>query len=381
MKLKKIIFAVILLAFNFSVLSAFEWGGLVDDNTKFTAAENPAFSQSNGIYLWLKTPVTQDGHFYVSAEGLYKYKLNLTGLNKTPKSDFINILDVDLLKLNGFWEAFKGEMNLNAGRYFFSDNTGAVFSQVSDGIGLSYANNFIGFSLYGGYTGLLNSLNVSMTEKNPDANNKQIYNLCAAFVPVSVKFSLLDLGGFSASVEGDYFISMNEKIKNRAYASLNVAGPISTIGMVNLNFAAGTYEFKELMLFSNVDVNFFAGNLFLIGFGGEYGSGTKTEKKLAAFSPVTSRTIYSGLRPVKYDYIAPRLSGTFVMNNLYAKLTEKTVIVPDDETKLFGIDSVLDIKYNIFSDLQVGANGTLYFDFGDKKYNNISFSINAALEF
>ena len=69
------------------------------------------------------------------------------------------------------------------------------------------------------------------------------------------------------------------------------------------------------------------------------------------------------------------------MNKFYAKLTEKTVIVPEDETKLFGLDSVLDLKYNIFSDLQVGANGTLYFDFGDKKYNNISFSINAALEF
>ena len=381
MKSNKLFFVVFLLFFNFSVLSAFEWGGLADDNTKYTVADSPSFSQSNGIYLWLKTPLNKDGSFSVSAEGLYKYKLNLTGLNKTPKSEFINILDIDLLKLHGSWDAFNGEMNLNAGRYFYSDNSGAVFSQVSDGLDFSYANNFLGFSVYGGYTGLLNSLNVSMTEKNPDAKNKQIYNLCAAYVPVAVKFSLLDLGGFSASLDGDYFISLNKNIKNRAYASLNVGGPISTIGIVNFNFAAGTYEFKELMLFSNIDVNFFVGKLFLVGAGGEYGSGANAEKKLAAFSSVTSRSIYSGLRPVKNDYIAPHLSGTFVMNKFYAKLTEKTVIVPEDETKLFGLDSVLDLKYNIFSDLQVGANGTLYFDFGDKKYNNISFSINAALEF
>lgn len=380
MKMKKIFAAFVVLFVNLAFVQAFEWGGLFENNSNYTYSVKQNFVQSNGIYLWLKTPLSDDGKFNFTAEGLYKFS-DVVTISKNPKSDFTNVLDVDLFKFDGAIDCFNGSLNFKAGRFFTAENSGVVFAQTSDGIDFSFKNQKIGLSVYGGYTGLLNSLNVFMTEKNPDSNYSQLYNLCAAFVPVSAQFALYNLGDFSTSVQGDYFISLNDKIKNRAYASLNVNGALSTFGTLNFNFVAGTYDFTSIMLFSNLDLNLFAGDSFIFGAGCEYGSGTNAEKNIAAFNPVTMRSVYSGLRPIKEDYISPRLSGTLVLNNFYAKLTEKTVVELKDGADIFGSDTVLDLKYNIFSDLQIGCNGSLYFDFSDKKYNKYSVSLNAALEF
>lgn len=379
---KKVAFFIAALSFSSVFLSALDWGGLIDDTSKISYAnKSPSIFQSNGIYLWLKSPLNSDGNIIFSSEILYKYNLNIDGLNKNPNSTFTNIVDVDLLKIEGSWDALNGGIFLNAGRFFTADISSVVFSQISDGVQFGFKNKTLAATLYAGYTGLLNSLNVSMTESNPNSNYKQIYNLAAPFVPLSAEFSLLNVFGFSATLQVDYFLSILKDIQSRAYASLNLSGNLSTVGALNFNFVVGTYKFDSLMMFSNLNLTFFLGNYLILGGGAEYASGEKSGK-IAAFSPVTSRSVYSGFRPLEnLSYISPNLGVTFVYDKLYAKLTEKTVFSFADEATVFGLDSALDVKYNIFTDLQLGCSGTLYFDFSNSKYNNYSLTLSAALEF
>ena len=177
-------------------------------------------------------------------------------------------------------------------------------------------------------------------------------------------------------------MSLLKDIENRAYASLNLSGNLSRVGSLSFNFILGTYTFDGLMLFSNADFSFFLGNNFIFSAGAEYASGLSDNNKILSFSPVTSRSVYSGLRSIDdLSYLAPNLGLTFVYNKLFAKLTEKTVISFGDDSKLFGLDSALSLKYNIFSDFQLGLSGALYFDFSESAYNNCSLTLSGGLEF
>ena len=191
--MKKIIVSILAATCALSSLAAFTWSGLIDNNTKFSA--NHDFSalglnQSNGIYLSAASKLNESGTLRFNAEGLYKYYLNCD--LKEGESTFKNIVDLDLLKLTGEFSVGNGVLGLGAGRFKYSDYSGAVFSQVSDGLYLNYNTQKIKVSLYGGYTGLLNRLNVSMIE-NEYEEDENFYALCPKYVPVTADFEEADI--------------------------------------------------------------------------------------------------------------------------------------------------------------------------------------------
>ena len=64
--MKKILLTICALFFVFaSPLAAFEWGGLLTDNTGIQTPDfqNITLNQSNGISLWLNAPVGEDFSF------------------------------------------------------------------------------------------------------------------------------------------------------------------------------------------------------------------------------------------------------------------------------------------------------------------------------
>ena len=172
---KRLITGLITAALFISSAFAFSWGGMLDNASKVSANNDFSaivFNQSNGIYLNLSANLKPDASLRFSAEGLYKYNLNC---------DFKE-------KLSGNWTIAGGNLALSAGRFRYSDYSASVFSQTSDGLYLSYDNLKLKASLYGGYTGLLNRLNVSMVE-NEYEDKEQIYALCPKYIPVLADFS------------------------------------------------------------------------------------------------------------------------------------------------------------------------------------------------
>lgn len=364
------------LVFTASV-SAFTWSGLIDNNTKLSknALPDMGFSQSNGIYLSVATPLS--GNLNFSAEGLYKYSYTKTG----DVSNFTNIADVDLLKLGGAWKTSSGVVNLSAGRFFISDASSAVFAQTSDGLYFNYSISAVTLGLYAGYTGLLNSLNVSMAVPNSNTND-QFYNLSAGYIPLSAEVS------YGALFETDtiglqvmYFLDPTQDLPSVLYGTVSLAGSVSTIGMYSVSATFGSVKFDNFMMYAKGDLTFFASDSVIVGVGAEYASGE--QGSLSAFSSITAKTAcnYAGGYALS-GILLPKLSFTYSSNGLYANLTEKLVsLMPAEEIDFNGFDTTATVLYNIFSDLQIGLDLNAYFDIKDSDLNYFAGTVKASLTF
>ena len=167
--MKKIILTTIIaVSCAFSSLFAFSWSGVLDNGTRFSA--NHDFSekflnQTNGVYLAVNSPLNETGSYRFAAEGLYRYKLNLD--IKRNDSDFKQIADCTLAKFSFDLPMDGAACNVSLGRFKYSDFSGSVFSQTSDGAYVSYDTINFKASAYAGYTGFLNRLNVSMIDNGP----------------------------------------------------------------------------------------------------------------------------------------------------------------------------------------------------------------------
>ncbi len=378
--MKKLILSTLLaFSFSFSSLFALSWSGLLDDNS--TLSSNYDFSvislnQSNGLYLSLNSDITKDGNLQFAAEALYKYFWNVD--LKNGGSKFTNIVDCDLLKLYGSWAVGKGSFSFNAGRFLYSDFSSSVFSQISDGLYLSYDSLKVNASLYAGYTGLLNRLNVSMIDNEFDSDD-QFYKFCPGYVPLAVDLSYKALFETNTiGVQAECFIPVSSKNVIKGYGTLSLAGHLGTIGNYSAAVVVGTEKFKDIMLDAKLDTGFFLGQSSMLSLGGEYISGVQGEIK--PFITISSRSVghsgfYNGV-------IVPKASIMFVANRFYASATEMVIIsLPEKEGKLDGFDTGINILYNLFSDLQIGCDVGFYICKDDNTRNNFSATLRASLAF
>ena len=376
---KKLLTSAVLLAFAVSSLAAFSWGGIVDNNSKMTA--NDDFSenrlkQSNGVYLFANTNIGQDGKLRFSAEGLYKYEFNADF--KEDESTFQNILDVDLLKLSGSWAIADGKLSMSLGRFTFSDFSGSIFFQTSDGLFASYDSARFKASAYAGYTGLLNRLNVSMTESEYE-EDEQIYALCPKYIPVLADFSYKVLfGSHTLGLQLAAFIPVSDDNDMKAYGTLIANGYIGTIASYEAKISLGTEKFDGLMLDTLFDVNFYVNSNIMATAGIEYVSGENGDLK--PFQTLTVRSY--GNAPFYNGLILPKLAAFYVKDKLYAGVTERIIVtMPEDEAKLDGFDTTVNVIYNLFSDLQLGCDAGVYICKEDKDFTSYFATIKAKLAF
>ena len=361
-------------------LSAFSWSGLLDNQSKFIG--NSDFStiqlqQTNDLYLSFSSPLGEN--MKLSGEGLIKNLLvaQLEPSGADPEDDFI--ADCDLFKFSGSWAAGSGVLSLNAGRFRISDVSGAVFSQVSDGLNLSYNALKLKAGLYAGYTGLLNAHNVSMNGVASGETTK-VYSLCPAFIPVLVDFSyktLLETN--TIGLQGAFFIPVDsEKNDIMAYGSLYLAGPVSTVASYNITGTVGLQKLENLMLDAKADFNYYLGNIGILNLGVEYLSGASDS--IHAFTPITKRTLYNG--DLTSGLILPKLGIMIAKNTLYFSLTEKGVVtMTADETGFDGVDSSISLICNVLSDVQLGCDADVYISTKDSKKNNYYMILKASLAF
>lgn len=377
--MKKLILSAFASLCLLSAVSALSWGGLLDNNS--TLSTNDDFSawslnQSNGIYLSVTSDLNESGSLKFAAEGLYKYFLDCDFKNSDSK--FKNVADCDLFKISGDWVTGNGAISLNAGRFLVSDFSGTVFSQTSDGLYLSYDSLKLNASLYAGYTGLLNRLNVSMVE-NEFEDDDQFYKLCPGFVPLAAGLSYKALFETNTiGLQGEVFVPVKEENKIKAYGTLSLSGQIGTAGNYNAKFILGTEKFDGLMLDAKLDAGIFLNASSMVSLGGEYVSGANGDIK--PFVTISSRSFgHSGF---SNGVIVPKASFMYAAGKLYANATEMVIVaMPEKEAKLDGFDTGINILYNLFSDLQVGCDLSAYICTEEKARSNYSATLKASLAF
>lgn len=356
---------------------AFEWGGLLNNVTNGASSDfkTGTLNQSNGIFLWINSALTEDKALRFSAEGMYKYNLITTGKN----AKFTNTVDLNLLKLSGSWKKNGNVFSFNAGRFIYSDKTGNVFSQLSDGFNISYNTYNWNVGFYGGYTGLLNRFTVAMSEMPKQQKNKEWYDLCYGYVPLMLDFTFTRVGRNSIGLQADYFIDVTGNKKDLAYGSFVMRGPIAKVGNYSVAATVGTEKFKNVMLRGKFDLSFFLGQYVMASVGADYASGSN--KVFVPFKSVTARPIHNTVAALPVDVLAPRLTGMFAKDNLVVTLTEKFIMTFPNKFQVNGLDSSLGLIYNIFSDLQLGANIIAYTDFISKEANNFSGTLSVNFTF
>ncbi len=378
--MKKIILSTFLaVSCLFSSLSALTWSGIIDNNSKLSA--NNDFSQlglkqSNGVYLSLASNLNEAGNLRFVAEGLYKYSLNC--VFPAGSVSFTNILDVDLLKFAGNWTIGDGLFALSLGRFQYSDFSGFVFSQVSDGAYLSYDTLKTKTAIYAGYTGLLNRLNVSMAE-NMYGPGDQLYALCPKYVPVAADFTYKALfGSNTLGFQALCFIPVTEENTMKFYGTLVANGYFGTLASYDIRVTLGTEKFESLMLDVKLDTNFFVNSNLAVLAGAEYASGNQ-----GSIKPFLTLSTYTfGNSPIRNGAIVPKVGLVFAANKIYAGLTERVILsMPADQIAFNGLDTSVNVLYNLFSDVQLGLDIGAYICIESKDLSNYFATLKASLAF
>lgn len=151
---------------------AFDFGGLVTNDTIIKTCEDSKFrlDQKNSASLWLRQSISEDGSSYFAAETIYSFERDFN------VDSPVNVLDVDLCKLVLKKPVGKGSLGISAGRFYYSDLTGTIYNQLSDGIEFLYESPVVQVTVYGAYTGLLNAQNAKMISSDSYTNMAVIRN-------------------------------------------------------------------------------------------------------------------------------------------------------------------------------------------------------------
>jgi hypothetical protein len=143
-----LILSLILATTLLANLSAFDWGGTLDNSTSVTYAGSDQWLEEFKTALWLSSPIGSSLEFTVQGSYTFSY---------TEPGPIEHILDIDLLQLQGVFllgETQSSQLTFRAGRFNTSDMTRFVLDDNIDGIQLGWitraANTIVSF----GYTGL-----------------------------------------------------------------------------------------------------------------------------------------------------------------------------------------------------------------------------------
>lgn len=375
--MKKFLVSLALVAGFATSLFAFEWGGLITNVTNVATPDFKEFglNQSNGAYLWCNSFLNESKTLRFSGEALYKYSMPLPA----DKKGFKNIVDLDLLKLTGNWGINGSLLNLNAGRFVYSDKTGNIFDQVSDGVNVSYSTYNWNVGAYAGYTGLLNRFNVFMYSVPDDSKVEQFYDLSYGYVPILVDFTFTNLGDNSLGVQAGYFLDATGNKYDKLFGSLFARGPISGIGNYFVSATVGTIGFDCIMLRASFDLSFFIKQNFLFSIGADYASGDN--KVFTTFEGITQLPIHNSLFEAYTDAIVPRCTFMFALDKFAISIDEKLVTTIPEKFVVNGLDSTAGIVFNVFSDLKLSAAVNAYTNFVNKDEGNFGASLNAAFAF
>ena len=373
MKKKYALLLVFLLA---SFTYAFEWGGVLSDDTKLnTNLHSLDFHQSNNVSIWANIPFNNSGTVYLSSQGSAKYYWDIS----KEENKFTPILNLDLLKFTIIGNFGASGSTFAMGRFNLSDLTGKVFSQASDGMLLELSFPVFNLGFYAGFTGLLNTAEVYMLD-----SKSFVYSKAPSFVPVCLTYTLPSLFlNQQFAVQTMSFIDLAHPGYTRNYATLSLKGPISGFLSYSLNSCFGSEKFSNITNLSDFTISFVPNQTISLSVNATYASG-----KLFFLSPFvgfTSHTAYNSIySPELSGVLLPSLSMQYFSQSFCTLLNIGGVFdMPAKNITFKGIDGSVTILFNIYSDLQLSFKSNVFYDLASKtdSETNFVFDIGAIIVF
>ena len=392
----KNVFAVIsALAIAQSVF-ALETGGLLTNDSKFLNAEKDGslkLDQKNGINLWFRNPVSQDGSSYIAGEGsfLFEKDMRIEDSEKQLKL----YADLNLLKLVAKKELESGNLVFSAGRFYNSDLSGLVYTQNGDGVKLEASLSGVEFSVFGAYTGLLNAKNITILGNDTDLTDKEktVYVIANKFAVGALTLSLpYFAANQTLSIEGFGALSLESTKFNRFYGTVALNGPLFTPVFYNISSTMGFAKYDEEDM---VKGNLTKGAISVypdfksmsFSLNGLYASGK--QGSFEAFQGFTSNTAVNSLKEDEYSGIAlAGISASIkpVENFLFfagADIVFDTLAGEEQKSiERSGLQYSAGFNWQVVSDVSLGANLSQFIgkdDYAD--YNRTQFRITAAIAF
>ena len=368
---------------------------MLNNDTKFANVEKDGslkLDQKNGISLWLRAPLNEDGSSYFASEGTFQTDYDASESDSDKKLDFL--ADLTLFKLVLKKEIDSGDIQFSLGRFYNSDLSGVVYSQNGDGAKLDLNFSRVEFSLFGAYTGLLNAKNVTIYEyDSPDLTDKEktLYVLANKYAVGAITFSLPRLfANQTISLEGFGALSLESTKFNRFYGTVALDGPIISPVFYSVSSTLGFAKYDD----SDME----KGNLtraaivvypplksMSISLNGVYASGK--QGSLEAFQVFTSGTSVNSLLGPEYSAMAKAgLSATIKpIPTLLLSASGDIVFDAEESIKQAGFQYSLGFNWQIVSDFSFGANFGQYIgkdDYADTiGENKTQLKISASLAF
>lgn len=395
LNLKKLIVFISALAAAQS-LFAFEIGGLLTNDSKFLNAEKDGslkLDQKNGINLWFRNPVSEDGSSYLAGEGSFQFEKDA---RKEDSDKQLKLFaDLNLFKLVVKKEIESGNITFSAGRFYNSDLTGLIYTQNGDGLKLDASLSSVELSVFGAYTGLLNAKNITILGDTTSLTDKEktVYVMANKFAVGALTLSFpYFAANQTLSLEGLAALSLESTKLNRFYGTLALNGPLFTPVFYNISSTMGFAKYDEQDM---VKGNLTKGSISVypdfksmsFSLSGLYASGK--QGSFEAFQGFTSNTAVNSLSEPEYSGIAlAGLSASIkpVDNFLFfagADIVFNTLA--GDEKKDIeraGLQYTAGFNWQLVSDVSLGANLCQFI--GKDKYadgNKTQFRITAAIAF
>ena len=392
----KNVFAVISALAIAQSIFALETGGLLTNDSKFLNAEKDGslkLDQKNGINLWFRNPVSQDGSSYIAGEGsfLFEKDMRIEDSEKQLKL----YADLNLLKLVAKKELESGNLVFSAGRFYNSDLSGLVYTQNGDGVKLEASLSSVEFSVFGAYTGLLNAKNITILGNDTDLTDKEktVYVMANKFAVGALTLSLpYFAANQTLSIEGFGALSLESTKFNRFYGTVALNGPLFTPVFYNISSTMGFAKYDEEDM---VKGNLTKGAISVypdfksmsFSLNGLYASGK--QGSFEAFQAFTSNTAVNSLKEDEYSGIAlAGISASIkpVENFLFfagADIVFDTLAGEEQKSiERSGLQYSAGFNWQVVSDVSLGANLSQFIgkdDYAD--YNRTQFRITAAIAF
>ncbi len=383
--MKRKILTFFLVIYGTFSLFCYEWGGLLTEsfkaNTTDFSIEKINFRQSNSLALWVNAPLNNSVNTVFTGQASFKYNYDFTSAS----SNFMSIFDFDLIKFSTALQFSRNSCIINLGRFYFSDYTGKIVSQKSDGVSLSAYFPYNIISLYVGYTGWLNSINDVMLSSTrlPHYEKGMFYLPAYHYIPVSVSFKFPSVFlNQQLLFECNTFFDAGSENFNRAYLTAAIEGPVGSMFFYSLSTTFGAENFKKITNYSAFKLNMLINDFVMLNFNVEYASGKQFF--FEPFTAFTSNTSYnSTLSPEYSGLILPSFDVNFGLQGFYSGFSAKAVLCyPESEIYFKGIDISGNIMMNIYSDLQIGLSGFCFMDMYSKGLeNNYSVTLNCSFSF
>lgn len=230
MKAKVLVLCLILATVLLTGLSAYDWGGTIDNSTSVTYAGGDQWLQEDKLALWFSTPIGTALEFTVQGSYTFSY---------TQPTPIEHILDIDLLQLQGAFLLGKNkssQLTFRLGRFQSSDMTSLVINDRIDGLEMGWITGVANTVASLGYTGLqwepVSTISISRAD-NTDSDNlaplRLVGSLQTQFPELFLRQDLFASLLFQQDLrlEGDnYAVDGNGGKISSQYFGLGITGPI-----------------------------------------------------------------------------------------------------------------------------------------------------------